>query len=77
MLLTILMPCLNEAETIASCIKKANAWRLNAGLMERSEVLIADNGSSDGSQEIARSLGARVIDVHQKGYGNALFFWMH
>ncbi len=70
-LITILMPCLNEAETIGRCIKKANSWisrsRLNA------EVLAADNGSTDGSQEIALSLGAKVITVEQRGYGAALF----
>ncbi len=68
--LTVLMPCLNEAETIATCIKKAK------GHIDRhnidGEVLIADNGSTDGSQEIAASLGARVISVAAKGYGSAL-----
>ena len=70
-MLTILMPCLNEAETLGRCINKAKAWALNAGL--RSEILIADNGSTDGSQSIAESLGARVIQVSQRGYGSALF----
>ncbi len=68
--LTILMPCLNEAEAIGTCIKKA------FGYLDRSrikgEVLIADNGSTDGSQEIARELGARVVPVVEKGYGAAL-----
>ncbi|HEY8618145.1 glycosyltransferase family 2 protein [Phenylobacterium sp.] len=68
--LTILMPCLNEAETLAACIAKANGFLERAGV--RGEVLIADNGSTDGSQEIARSLGARVEPVAQKGYGAAL-----
>ena len=68
--LTILMPCLNEAETLATCIVKANESLKNLGLA--GEVLIADNGSTDGSQEIARSLGARVVQVERKGYGNAL-----
>lgn len=68
--LTILMPCLNEAETLARCVTKAlNFLRLNS---INGEVLIADNGSSDGSQEIASSLGARVIAIPQKGYGAAL-----
>lgn len=69
--LTILMPCLNESETLALCINKANAWISKSGL--DAEVLIADNGSTDGSQAIAESLGARVITVEQKGYGSALF----
>lgn len=71
MQLTILMPCLNEAETLALCIKKANTWISQSGL--HAEVLIADNGSTDGSQAIAESLGARVVTVEQKGYGSALF----
>ena len=57
------MPCLNEAETLALCINKANAWILHSGI--QTEVLIADNGSTDGSQAIAESLGARVIPVHK------------
>ena len=69
--LTILMPCLNEAETLAKCITKAQAWLDNHGV--QGEILIADNGSTDGSQEIAHQLGARVIDVEEKGYGSALY----
>jgi hypothetical protein len=69
--LTILMPCLNEAETLAVCINKANAYLARSGV--RGEVLIADNGSTDGSQEIARSLGARVVEVPRRGYGAALW----
>jgi hypothetical protein len=68
--LTILMPCLNEAETLATCIQKGLAYLAQSGVS--GEVLIADNGSSDGSQAIARGLGARVIDVPEKGYGAAL-----
>lgn len=68
--LTILMPCLNESETLATCIMKAKAYLERSGV--DGEVLIADNGSTDGSQEIARSLGARVVNVAQKGYGAAL-----
>ena len=71
MQLTILMPCLNEAETLALCINKAQAWILRAGI--EAEVVIADNGSTDGSQAIAESLGARVVAVSQRGYGSALF----
>ncbi len=69
--LSIVMPCLNEAETLATCIQKAFRGIESAGCRE-GEVLVADNGSTDGSQEIARSLGARVIPVEAKGYGNAL-----
>ncbi|MGX5770685.1 glycosyltransferase family 2 protein [Microbacterium trichothecenolyticum] len=68
--LTILMPCLNEAETLATCIDKANGYLQRSGV--DGEVLIADNGSTDGSQEIAREHGARVADIPVKGYGAAL-----
>lgn len=68
--LTILMPCLNEAETIAICVQKAQSFLARSGVV--GEVLIADNGSTDGSQKIAQSLGARVISVQDKGYGAAL-----
>jgi glycosyltransferase involved in cell wall biosynthesis len=68
--LTILMPCLNEAETLATCIQKARQFLQQQGV--RGEVLIADNGSTDGSQQIAAELGARVIDVPVRGYGAAL-----
>lgn len=68
--LTIVMPCLNEAETLATCIRKAHAGLAKAGV--KGEVLIADNGSTDGSIEIARTEGARVEHVRAKGYGNAL-----
>jgi glycosyltransferase involved in cell wall biosynthesis len=68
--LTILMPCLNEAETLPICIKKAKAFLQRSGVA--GEVVIADNGSSDGSPAIALSLGARVIDVPVRGYGAAL-----
>jgi len=68
--ITILMPCLNEEETLGRCIQKAQSslQRLNV----QGEVLIADNGSTDGSVEIAERLGARVVRVREKGYGNAL-----
>ncbi len=68
--LTIVMPCLNEAETLAVCIRKAQEGIRKAGV--QGEVLIADNGSTDGSIEIAEGLGARVERVQAKGYGNAL-----
>jgi glycosyltransferase involved in cell wall biosynthesis len=68
--LTILMPCLNEAETLARCITKARSFLIRSGII--GEVLIADNGSSDGSQQIAQLQGARVVSVAEKGYGSAL-----
>ena len=64
------MPCLNEAETIATCIRKAQTWMTRHQVA--GEVIIADNGSTDGSQRIARVMGARVVDVPEKGYGAAL-----
>lgn len=68
--LTILMPCLNESKTLKSCINKAKLF-LSTHHID-GEILIADNGSTDGSQDIARSLGARVVDIDEKGYGAAL-----
>jgi glycosyltransferase involved in cell wall biosynthesis len=68
--LTILMPCLNEAETLAICIGKAQDFLARSGV--HGEVLIADNGSTDGSIEIAEQSGARVVRVVSKGYGAAL-----
>ena len=68
--LSIVMPCLNETETLAGCIGKAH--NALAELAIPGEVVIADNGSTDGSQEIARGAGARVIEVSERGYGCAL-----
>jgi hypothetical protein len=68
--LTIVMPCLNEAETLATCIQKARLGLERAGV--QGEILIADNGSTDGSVAIAEKLGARVVPVKEKGYGSAL-----
>jgi len=68
--LSILMPCLNEALTLATCIGKARGFLARSGV--QGEVLIADNGSTDGSQDIARRCGARVVDVSVRGYGAAL-----
>lgn len=68
--LSIVMPCLNEAETVGVCVQKALSFLQRAGV--DGEVVVADNGSTDGSVEIAQRAGARVIHVAQKGYGNAL-----
>jgi glycosyltransferase involved in cell wall biosynthesis len=68
--LTILMPCLNEAETVVACIKKAQNFLTRARI--RGEILIADNGSTDGSQALATGAGARVAPIPQRGYGAAL-----
>jgi glycosyltransferase involved in cell wall biosynthesis len=67
---SIVMPCLNEAQTLARCIQTAQR-ALDEGGFE-GEVVVADNGSTDGSVAIARELGARVVEVPRKGYGNAL-----
>jgi glycosyltransferase involved in cell wall biosynthesis len=69
--LSIVMPCLNEAETLAACIRKAQRYIERSGL--NAEIVIGDNGSTDGSQEIAASLGVRVVDVPARGYGAALY----
>ncbi|WP_104192156.1 glycosyltransferase family 2 protein [Cryobacterium sp. Y82] len=68
--LSIVMPCLNEAETLAICIDKAMGYLRRSGVV--GEVVIADNGSTDGSQLIAQERGARVVAVEAKGYGSAL-----
>ena len=68
--LSVVLPCLNEAETLATCITKARASMEALGV--DGEVVVADNGSTDGSQAIAESLGARVVPVPERGYGAAL-----
>ncbi|MDP9039323.1 MAG: glycosyltransferase family 2 protein [Acidobacteriota bacterium] len=68
--LTILMPCLNEAETLAFCVRQAIEAIASSGVS--GEVVVADNGSTDGSQAIALAEGARVVDVPARGYGAAL-----
>jgi glycosyltransferase involved in cell wall biosynthesis len=69
--LSIVMPCLNEAETLESCIRKAQSYLRRSGVC--GEIVIGDNGSTDGSQEIAARLGARVIHIPIRGYGAALY----
>jgi glycosyltransferase involved in cell wall biosynthesis len=68
--LTVVMPCLNEAETVATCVRKAVGFLQGSGIS--GEVVVADNGSTDGSQQLATDAGARVVPVSEKGYGNAL-----
>ena len=67
---SVVMPCLNEADTLATCIEKAQ--RALGECKVKGEVVVADNGSTDGSVAIAQSMGARVVHVEAKGYGNAL-----
>jgi glycosyltransferase involved in cell wall biosynthesis len=68
--LSVVMPCLNESETLATCIEKARGSLIQHGIS--GEIIVADNGSSDGSQAIATRLGARVVPVEARGYGAAL-----
>ena len=68
--LTVVMPCLNEAETVATCVRKAIGFLAESGIS--GEVLVADNGSTDGSRQLATDAGARVVPISDKGYGNAL-----
>ena len=70
LLVSVVMPCLNEAETLDRCVRRAVGALASCGLA--GEVIVADNGSTDGSQEIARRAGARVVDVPERGYGAAL-----
>ena len=69
--LSIVMPCLNEALTVGTCIRKARGFLDRHGIS--GEVIVADNGSTDGSQRIAEEMGARVIQVAEPGYGSALY----
>lgn len=66
---SVVMPCLNEARTVGTCIEKVHRAMVGSGLSY--EVVIGDNGSTDGSQAIAKSANARVVDVTKRGYGNA------
>ena len=73
--LTVLMPCLNEARTVSRCVEAARGFLQRAGV--QGEVLVADNGSTDGSQDLAIAAGARVINVAERGYGAALLDGIH
>ena len=68
--LSVIMPCLNEGETLGACVTKAQEALHRSHI--NGEIIVADNGSTDGSQQIAEQLGARVVNVETKGYGNAL-----
>ena len=68
--LSVVIPCLNEAETVGTCVEKAVRAMREAGIA--GEVIVADNGSTDGSRAVAQGRGARVIDVAERGYGSAL-----
>jgi glycosyltransferase involved in cell wall biosynthesis len=68
--LSVVMPCLNESRTLETCIRKAQATMERLGIS--GEVVIADNGSTDGSQSLAKGLGARVVPIRERGYGSAL-----
>jgi len=68
--LTILMPCLNEAATVGTCIAKAREFLQRTGI--EGEVLVADNGSEDDSRAVAERAGARIVQVAERGYGAAL-----
>jgi len=72
---SVVMPCLNEALTLRVCIEKATRNLSAQGIAH--EIVIADNGSTDGSQQIARDAGARVIDIPIKGYGAAIMGGIH
>ena len=69
--LSIVMRCLNKAETLGACIEKAQSYLMRSGI--GGEIVIGDNGSTDSSQQIAAGLGAQVVDVPVRGYGAALF----
>jgi glycosyltransferase involved in cell wall biosynthesis len=68
--LSVVMPCLNERATVGTCVKKALGAMEQHGI--RGEVIVADNGSTDGSQQIATESGARVVPIEARGYGSAL-----
>src|SRR5260370_41598160 len=68
--LSVVMPCLNERATVGKCVKKALGAMAQHGIC--GEVIVADNGSTDGSQQIATEQGARVVAIHTRGYGSAV-----
>src|SRR5689334_10955879 len=68
--LSVVMPCLNEAKTVGRCVERAVRALTDAGI--QGEVVVADNGSTDGSRELAQRAGARVVPVAERGYGAAL-----
>src|ERR1700730_14023872 len=68
--LSVVMPCLNEADTLGTCIRKAALGIRDSGAV--GEIIVADNGSTDGSIDIAREMGARLVHAKERGYGTAL-----
>src|SRR5688572_1089009 len=71
--LSIVLPCLNETRTLGVCIRKAQSYLATLAVRGlEGEIIVADNGSTDGSRELAISLGARLVDANARGYGNAL-----
>jgi glycosyltransferase involved in cell wall biosynthesis len=70
MVISVIMPCLNEAQTIRTCVKRAKLGMRAAGV--NGEIIVVDNGSTDGSADIARKAGARILKESSRGYGNAL-----
>ena len=67
---SVVVPCLNEARTLRTCVEKIQRTFQQHAI--QGEIVVADNGSTDGSQDIARAMGARLVHVEQKGYGNAI-----
>ena len=68
--LSVVIPCLNEADTLAECVEKAQRTITQHHIA--GEIIVADNGSTDGSLDIAARLGARIVNVSARGYGSAL-----
>lgn len=73
--LTVVIPCLNEAETVATCVSKAVRF-IEENRMD-GEVVVADNGSTDGGRQLAADSGARVVPIGERGYANALIGGIH